>query len=492
MSTSNTMSASKSVEEMCQLIEQYKLMSSKDYAAMRARWLRPDRKEVAADPEEFRKWLVLNRYLTEFVAKVLASRKSAQLVLNEYRLQDHMISGPMAGAYLALDSLDRPVAIEIVSASCAQDKAALMAFQKAAHKAMEVHHVNVGRIVDTGEAHGFHYLVKEYYHGLTLEDILKRRGKIPYLQATRLMALALAGLEALHAKDVPAGDLTADCLLLAPAGQEPSKQRTVKILHAGVRRRLFDETAIGRSISVVTGIPDELELAKSCTFEVSEAGAANPAEDIFRLGCVFYQCVTGKAPFAPRDLPRPARPARPVGELAPEVPELLRTIIEQMIDPDPAKQQQKAAHVGKALRVILASEEHAQDVKEEEHVVAPTEKAGAGAAHEAQIEDEDVEDEEDNEPAPRRAVSRGSLADQGDLGKAVALWNEIKPDIRDLLFLASGALATLLLMLFIEVLTGIKLLYVAGLATGMAASYFVDVFLRWRRHKAEAAMPTKE
>ena len=101
----------KTVEEMCQQIEEYKLMSSKDYAAMRGRWFRPERKEVA-DAEEFRKWLVLNRYLTEFVARVVGRGKAGQLVLNQYRLQDQLTSGPMAGAYLAHDSLDRPVAIE--------------------------------------------------------------------------------------------------------------------------------------------------------------------------------------------------------------------------------------------------------------------------------------------------------------------------------------------------------------------------------------------
>jgi serine/threonine protein kinase len=486
------MNAPKSVEETCKLIEQYKLMSSKDYAAMRSRWFRPDRKEVA-DSEEFRKWLVLNRYLTEFVAKVLSSRKSEQLVLNDYRLQDQMISGSMAGAYLALDSLDRPVAIEVLSASSAQDKTVLAGFQKAVHKAMEVNHPNVGRIVDTGEAHGFYYLVKEHYEGMTLEDVLQKRGKIPYLQATRLMALALAGLEALHAKDVPAGDLTADCLLLAPAGKEAGKQRTVKILHAGVKRRLFDETAIGRSISIVPGIPDELHLAASCTFQVTEAGAANPAEDIFRLGCIFYRCVTGKPPFADRDLPSPARPARPIHEIAPDVPEMLCQIIEQMIDPDPAKRPQKAAHVAKSLRVFLAAEEHSQVVKDEEHIVDPREKVGARAAREDEGEGDDEEEEDSDEPAPRRGVrSRSSLAQDGDWGKAVALWNEIKPDIRDLLFFAGGALATLLLMLLVEVLTGIKLLYLAGLATGMAASYFVEVFLRWRRRKAEAAVQPNE
>jgi hypothetical protein len=477
------MKATKSVEEICQLIEQYKLMSSKDYAVMRGRWFRPDRKEVA-NAEEFRKWLVLNRYLTDFVARVLSGRNSDQLVLNQYRLQDQMISGPMAGAYLALDALDRPVAIEVLSSTSAADRSVLMGFQQAALKAMAVEHPNVGRIVDTGEAHGLHYLVQEHYEGQTLEDILQRRGKLPYLQAARLMALALAGLDALHAKGVPAGDLSADCLLLAPTGKGATTQRTVKIMHAGVKRRLFDETAIGRSISLVQGIPDELELAASCTFQVSEAGAANPAEDIFRLGCIFYRCVTGQAPFAERDLPKPSRPARPVAVLAPEIPEMLCQIIEQMIDPDPAKRPQKAAHVAKSLRVFLAAEEHAQEVKAEENIAAPAEKA-APAVHEPEVEEEE-EAEEEERPTPRRPQRTREAAPQdGAWGKAVALWQEIKPDLRDLLFLAGGALGMLIVLFLAELLIGIRMPYIAGLITGMAVSYCVDLFLRWRRREAE-------
>ena len=479
------MNTTKSVEEICQLIEQYKLMSSKDYAVMRGRWFRPDRKEVA-DAEEFRKWLVLNRYLTDFVARVLWGRKSDQLVLNQYRLQDQMISGPMAGAYLAHDALDRPVAIEVLSSSGTKDQSVLTRFQQVALKAMEVQHPNVARILDAGEAHGLHYLVKEYSEGPTLDDVLQRRGKLPYLQATRLLALALAGLEALHAHGVPAGDLTADCLLLAAAGKGASSHRTVKILHAGVRRCLFDETAIGRSISIVQGIPDGLELAASCTFQLSDAGAAVPADDIFRLGCIAYRCVTGRAPFAERDLPLPSRPAPPVAEAAPEVPEMLCQIIEQMIDPDPARRPQKAAHVAKSLRVFLAAEEHARGPEAEEQIVSPTEKAAAEPAAEEPEDEADQEEPAEEAPAPRRlGRTKAPVSQDAAWGKALALWQEVRPDLRDLLFLAGGALGMLLVLLLGHLLTGLPLSLVAGLFMGMAVTYCVELFLRWRRRQSQ-------
>ncbi len=477
------MKPTKSVEEITASIERYQLMSSKDLAAMRARWFRPDRKE-AADPEQFRKWLVLNRYVTEFVAKVLSGRKSDQLVLNQYRLMDQLISGPMAGAYLAIDPLDQRVAIEVLSASSASDKSVLTGFQQAAFKATKVQHPNVGRIVDTGEAHGLYYLVKEYYEGQTLEDILERRGKLPYQQAARLMALAMAAVDALHSEGVPAGDLTADCLLLAPAGKDSPNQRTVKVLHAGVRRRLFDETAIGRSISMIQGIPDELELAASCTFEVAAAGAPNPAEDIFSLGCLFYRCLTGQAPFAKRDLPHPSSPARPVCQVAPDVPEMLGQIVDEMIDPLPANRPQKAAHVAKSLRVFLAADEQAREAKAEENIAVPKERVAAKAAEEESGEEEVEEEEDEDEAAPQRpARKRMSAEHDGVSGKLVALWEEMHPEVRDLLFLAGGALGMLAMIFIVELLTGLRLSYVAGLVTGAAASYFVEMFVRWRRKK---------
>jgi serine/threonine protein kinase len=484
------MQPTKSVEEILESIERYRLLSSKDVAAVRERWLRPDRKEVA-DPERFRKWLVLNRYVTEFVAKVLSGRKPDQLILNQYRLVDQMISGPMAGTYVAIDPLDRRVAIEVLSAKSAADPGVLGSFQQAALKATKVQHPNVGRTLDMGEAHGFYYLVKEYFEGPTLEDILERRGKLPYQTAARLMALVLEGVEALHSEWVPAGDLAADCILLAPAGKGPANQRTVKILHAGVRRQLFDETAIGRSISLVQGIPDELDLAASSTFQLVEAGAANPPEDIFRLGCLFYRCVTGRAPYAEQQLPRPAQPAKPVAEVNPEVPEMLGQIIDEMIDPDAAKRPQRAAHVAKSLRVFLAADEESRETEAEENIAIHKAPVAAADSDVEVLEENGEEQEEEQEEeqqevrqVPRLARKKVSAPGQGVWDKLVALKEEIHPEIRDLVFLAVGSLLMLALIFIVHLLTGLSIVFAAGLFAGAAATYFVEMFVRWRREKS--------
>src|SRR5947209_4652412 len=127
------------VEELCEAVERFQLMPSKDLAAMRARWFRPTR-QGAADVDKFCRWVVLNGYLSEFVVGVLMSGKGAELELNQYRLRDRLTTGPMAGAYLGTDPLSRPVAIEILAAANARDPAVAVAFQEAARQAMRVDH----------------------------------------------------------------------------------------------------------------------------------------------------------------------------------------------------------------------------------------------------------------------------------------------------------------------------------------------------------------
>lgn len=462
----------RSVEEIGMLIQEYQLMSSKDYAAMRARWFRPGRKEVG-DAGQFLRWLVVNKFITEFVARMISGGKSAQLVLNHYRLLDRLDSGPMAGAYLAADPLDQHVAIDILPAPSAADKTQMAKFQHAAQKAMQVHHVNVARVLESGEAHGLHFLVWEFHEGQTLRQILDRRHTLPYAQAARLMALALAGVEALHGHGVPAGDLTADCLLLTHAGKDAPHQRTVKILRAGFHRTPGDESALIQK-------PEEPELTPTTT--IQPAVADDVPGDIFHLGCLFYRAIAGRMPYEAEGQLEPLRPAQPICQANPEVPEMLGQLIDEMINPSPQKRPRKAGHVAKALRVFLAAEEHPRETGAEEHLAlvqasAPI-KARVEPAPDGDADEDDAEQE--TRPRPHRRHAEGVR------GKLGALWDEVRPEARDLVFLSGGAVSVLLVILLIELLVGLRFIYVAGLVTGAAASYFVEVFVRWRRNKEPA------
>ena len=97
------------------------------------------------------------------------------------------------------------------------------------------------------------------------------------------------------------------------------------------------------------------------------------------------------------------------------------------------------------------------------------------------VDEPEIEEDEEVEANERAARTKEPATEVEDYGKVIALWNEIKPALRDLLFMAVGSLEMLLLIFLGTWLTGINLVhivYIAGLFTAMAASYSVDLYLR--------------
>jgi serine/threonine protein kinase len=109
---------------------------------------------------------------------------------------------------------------------------------------MNVPHPGVAHVYDLGQARGVDYVVTEYVEGETLEDLLKKRGKLNCVAAARIFAIIFDALGSLHQFGVPAGELSAGCLVFTGAGSGPAA-RTVRIVNAGFPRRLFDPSALG-------------------------------------------------------------------------------------------------------------------------------------------------------------------------------------------------------------------------------------------------------
>jgi len=449
-----------SVEQLCDEIAERRLLSSTDFSQMRTRWFRPNRTDVN-DLEKFARWLTVNGYLTAFVVRMLRNGKAELLRLNQYQLIDHLAGGPFAGAYLALDPLQRRVVLEVLAAERAAKPEAVQAFQVAAEKARSVRHTNINLVLDFGEAQGRHYLVREFDEGETLADVLARRGRLKPITAARFFALALLGLQALHESQVPAGPLNSESFLLSLAGKSArSKARNVKILNAGVSRAQFNPSAL--DTAVLAALPmDSSELTLP----------SEPRGDLFRLGITFYHSLTGQLPFPPDAIEAGILRATPIRQLAPDVPELLAQLVESMIETDPAQRPRSAAQAAKSLRVFLASEEETAPSPPEEQLVphsaapvsasAPEEVASAPPILEPATEEQPTE--------------RGELAQQWK-----TLWGELRPSQRDWVFLSIGATAVILLVLFLALLTGIRFVNIVCLLTGGVLSFFVERLLRLR------------
>jgi hypothetical protein len=451
-----------SVEQLCDKIAERRLLSSADLSRLRARWFRPNRADVN-DVDKFAQWLTVNGYLTAFAVRMLRSGKADLLRLNQYQLMDHLVTGPFAGDYLAIDPLQRHVVLEVLAAERAADPKAVQAFHVAADKARSVQQANVNLTLDFGEAQGRHYLVREFDEGETLADILTRRGRLKPTTAARLFALALLGLQALHENQVPAGPLDAGSILLSIAGKSArNKARNVKILNAGVPRSQFDPSALDAAMT--TAPPTE---------GAFPAASSDPREDLFRLGCTFYHALTGQPAYSPLLMMEMAPRPTPIRQLAPDVPELLAQLVESMIDTDPAQRPRGAAQAAKSLRVLLASEEETAPTHAEEELV-PHPVAPAPA------------------PEPEETVSSGPTAEEPPAGGGAlaqqfkTLWGELRPSQRDWVFLSIGAAAVVLIVLFLTLLTGIHFVNVICLLTGGALSFFVERMLRLREGQADS------
>ncbi len=466
-----------SVEALCETIEKLQLMSSRDSAAMKARWFRPERTE-RADVGKFCAWLRTNHFLSGFVVDLLRQGKADELLLNQYRVHDQLKSGPLAGAYLARDPLDRPVIVQIFSSSVMNHPAQAERIKKIVRELIALDNPYICRAIDEGTARGMYYVVREQYDAETLANVLSRRGKLAPEVAARIFALACEGLRVLHERHLPGGALTAECLLLTATGKGPRSQRSVRILIGAARRTIFDASALGRPDLESEG---DIGLAP---MEQPEQGKIEPtpADEIFRLGCVFYRALSGRDPFSPEQLPQPRHSALPLREIDPLLPEMLTQIVEQMIDPDPARRPKNASHIAKTLRVFLKTEEESRETHHEEQVVL-----SAPQPEPTDTLPETADEEEEAEEASPRPRLRSEAKAEGIAGKVQELWEEVQPTTREWMFLGVGALAVVVLILLVELLTGIRFVSVVCLATGAAITFFVERFIRWREERSEAA-----
>ncbi len=355
------------VEDLLDQMEKLHLMTPEELTAVRSRWFRPGRKEIE-DATKFCDWLRVNGYMTEFVISVLGRGKADWLILNQYRLTDWLRDGAQAGDFLAADPLGRVVRLQIVSPRVAQGPDWYEKFRLMVQRLINVQHPGVAQVIDLGQARGADFLVSEYVEGESLEDVLKKRGKLPWALAARIFALVFDAVHALHHNGIRAGDLSAEHLIFASA-EKTAGSKTVRLVNAGFPRHFFDSSALG--------IGEQAEGPRHRPGEASDAAPLDaplrPEEDVGRLGVLLYRCLTGQALSSSRS----ARSVSSVREGAPEIPAMLADLVESLLDPVAEKRPKSAAAVAKSLRVLLKTEEESSQARVEEKVIAPVQSSAA-------------------------------------------------------------------------------------------------------------------
>ncbi|MFF0794495.1 protein kinase [Streptomyces spiralis] len=248
------------------------------------------------------------------------------LLADRYQLQELLGRGAMGEVWRAADQvLDRLVAVKLLRAEEAADAER---FRLEAQTAASLNHPNVVAMYDFGSHQDQLYLVMEFVDGWSLAQERSLRGRLDPREAAAIAAQMAAGLGAAHQHKVIHRDVK-------PANVMLTAERTVKIADFGIAR--FADAAA----STLTATGKILGTADYLAPERALGRPAQPASDVYSLGCVLYQLLTGRAPFsgstpiAVLQQHISTAPAPPV-LLRPEIPQRLSAYVLSLLAKDPA------------------------------------------------------------------------------------------------------------------------------------------------------------
>jgi eukaryotic-like serine/threonine-protein kinase len=257
-----------------------------------------------------------------------------------YELGPSLGSGGMATVVAGHDRvLDRPVAVKLLGRQA--DPEARARLLREARAAARLHHPNAVAVYDTGEHDGQPFIVMELVRGRTLADELRDRERLAVEETVAVGLGILDALAAAHANGIVHRDVKPGNVLLPDAGG-------VKLGDFGIAKALEDVSAALTATGTVLGTPTYLAP------ELVHGATAVPASDVYSVGCLLFECLTGRPPFTGDSAVAVAyahvhRPVPDVRTLRPEVPSDLAAVVATAMHKDPAERYADAA----ALRAAL-------------------------------------------------------------------------------------------------------------------------------------------
>ena len=203
------------------------------------------------------------------------------LVDGRYLIQSRLASGGMSTVYVATDRrLERDVALKVLHPHMTGDPQFLDRLGREAKAAARLSHPHVVGVLDQGEDDRVAYLVMEYIKGHTLRDVLKERGALPPRLALALIDPVVEGLGAAHDAGLIHRDIKPENVLIAEDGR-------IKLGDFGLARAISTSTSTGALIGTVAYLSPELVLGRQ----------ADARSDIYSVGIMLYEMITGRQPF---------------------------------------------------------------------------------------------------------------------------------------------------------------------------------------------------
>ena len=206
-----------------------------------------------------------------------------QKINDRYQIIKSIGEGGMANVYLAYDTiLDRRVAVKVLRGDLSNDEKFVRRFQREALAASSLNHPNIVEMYDVGEDNGIYYIVMEYVEGQTLKQLLKRRGSLTLSETIDIMLQLTDGMAHAHDSYIIHRDLKPQNIMIQDDGQ-------IKITDFGIAMAL-NSTQLTQTNSVMGSVhylPPEQATGKGSTIK----------SDIYSMGIIFYELLTGSLPF---------------------------------------------------------------------------------------------------------------------------------------------------------------------------------------------------
>jgi serine/threonine-protein kinase len=271
-----------------------------------------------------------------------------------YETGDRLGSGGMSNVYKATDRiLERTVAVKILAEHLSDDERFVARFRREALAVAKLIHPNIVQVYDTGVDDGRHYIVMEYVEGRSGAQILQRQGPVEPETAAEIGIQACAGLDYAHRRGIIHRDVKPGNLMIV-GGPVGGGEMTVKLTDFGIARAI-EQTRITQVGSVVG-------TAAYLAPEQVRGEEATPATDVYALGVVLYQFLTGRLPYEGSTLAELAVRQQNEKPLPPstyneEVPEPLGLSVLRALEGDPNRRYASADELSSGLRLGLEGED---------------------------------------------------------------------------------------------------------------------------------------